>query len=115
MIKSMDPREVKWGSVKTGGSIGMLPKTILEVEGNRYYVKVSSYNIVHGVYGIESVSEVIASRLAVILRVDCVYNELYDALISKDGRTFRTYLCISRDYTNGSDVIPFEDSYIKIE
>lgn len=38
-----------------GGSIGMLPKAIIHKDGLKYYVKLSSYNKYHGVYGIESI------------------------------------------------------------
>ncbi len=113
MMKSIDLRRVNWYGLNSGGSIGMLPKTTIDISSERNFVKMSSYSMVHGVYGIESISEVMASRIARILRINCVYNELYDALVIKNNNLFRTYVCISKDYTSGRTVIPFEDSYIK--
>ena len=112
MIKIIDLSLVKWNNVADGGSVGMLPKTIIHRGNKRYYVKMSSYNIAQGVYGIESVSEVIASRLARLLKIPCVNYELYDANVVKDGKHIRTFVCISPDYKNDNEtVVPFEDVY----
>lgn len=112
LIKQQDYRCLDWGNIKSGGSIGMLSKTIITKGKRNYYVKISAYNKHHGVYGIESISELIASRLAKIMKVSCIDMELIDALITKDGNTFRTYLCESPDYKKpGENVVPFEDDY----
>lgn len=112
MIEKLDLTHLKWNGINQAGSIGMLPKTELFRGNKRYYVKMSSYNEYHGVYGIEAVSEVIASRLAKILKINCVNYKLYDALVLKDNKKFRTNLCISKDYKEtGEEVIPFGDFY----
>lgn len=112
MITKQDYRQLDWGNIKSGGSIGMLSKTIITRGGKNYYVKISAYNKHHGVYGIESLSEVIASRLAKIMKIPCINMKLVDALITKDDNTFRTYLCVSPDYKKaGETVVPFEDDY----
>jgi hypothetical protein len=112
MIRQADYCDLDWGNIKSGGSIGMLSKTIIKKSGKNYYVKLSAYNKHHGVYGIESISEVIASRLAKIMKIPCIDMKLVDALITKDEKTFRTYLCVSPDYKKAGDVVvPFEDDY----
>jgi len=112
MITKQDYRQLDWGNIKSGGSIGMLSKTTITRGGKNYYVKISAYNKHHGVYGIESISEVIASRLAKIMKIPCIEMKLVDALITKDENTFRTYLCVSPDYKiAGEIVVTFEDDY----
>lgn len=112
MIEQQDYRKLDWGNIKSGGSIGMLSKTIITKGGRNYYVKISAYNKHHGVYGIESISEVIASRLAKIMKIPCISMKLVDALIKKDGNTFRTYLCESPDYKKPGEIaVTFEDDY----
>lgn len=112
IIKRLDLRNLAWGSLDSGGSVGMLPKAIFKVKNKKYYVKMSAYNPYHGVYGIESISEVMASRLADILKVPSVPMELVSALVAKDGKEFETYLCISPDYKKEGDrVVPFEVAY----
>lgn len=112
MIRQADYCDLDWGNIKSGGSIGMLSKTIIKKRGKNYYVKLSAYNKHHGVYGIESISEVITSRLAKIMKIPCIDMKLVDALITKDEKTFRTYLCESLDYKKAGDiVVPFEDDY----
>lgn len=112
MITKQDYRQLDWGNIKSGGSIGMLSKTIITKGGKNYYVKISAYNKHHGVYGIESISEVIASRLAKIMKIPCIDMKLVDALITKDDNTFRTFLCESPDYKKtGEIVVSFEDDY----
>lgn len=112
MIAKKDYSKLDWGNLKSGGSVGMLPKTVTSRGKTDYYVKMSAYNKVHGVYGIESISEVIASRLARIMKIPCVSMRLIDALVVKDGRPFNTYVCVSPEYKlSGETVVPFETDY----
>lgn len=112
MIDRIDLTGLRWNGTGAGSSAGMLSKDRIVINGHRYFVKMSSYNIAHGVYGMESVSEVLASRLAKILGVECVGNRLYDALVTMDGNTFRTLVCISKDYNIAHEnILTFEDFY----
>jgi len=109
----VDLTHINWDKVVKEGSIGMLNKDTLSIDNVKYYIKMSSYSISQGVYGIESVAEVIASRLARVLGINCVEYKLVYAKVKKDGKVFNTYLCISKDYKNfGDKVLPFEDYYI---
>lgn len=111
-MRPVDFRHLKWDNIKSGGSVGMLPKTAIELLGIKYYIKMSSYNIPHKVYGLESISEVIASRLAKILGIPCIECYLVHATVNKDGEDFNTHLCVSADYKYQNEVVyPFEDMY----
>jgi len=111
MIPCIYLSNIKWSSSNLGSSQGMLSKSTIKKGEVTYHVKMSSYNEIHGVYGIESISEVIASRLARILGIDCADYKLYNACVSKGGKQFWTYLCISKDFTGGRESISFEKAY----
>jgi hypothetical protein len=105
--RMLDLRNNVWMTAIGTSTGGMLPKT---VAGNRY-IKMSAYNQAHGVYGNEAVFEVLASRIAENLGVDCVKYELADALVYRDGKEFVTEVCVSEDFRKGRETVPFEKFY----
>lgn len=115
MIPTIDLTHLTWENKNQGGSAGMLPKDDFDVKGIKYYVKMSSYSKIHGVYGLEAISEVIVSRLAKILGIPCVEYKLYNAKVKKDGKIYYTYLCISRDFKQGQETVAFEDAYEQLK
>jgi len=104
----VDLRHLEWGTGINGTSKGLFPK----VKSGRYYFKMSAYNMNVGVYGNQSISEVLASRIAHIIGVRCVeYRPVY-GLIRLDGREFKTLICVSEEYKkDGETAIPIENYY----
>lgn len=104
----LDLRNIKWGNWRHGATSGIFPK---ERVGNKYY-KLSAYSRDVGIYGIQSISEVIASRVGKILGIECVEYRLVPALVILNNREFETLLCESDDYnTSDAGVLVFEDIY----
>lgn len=104
----LDLRQVKWGDWKHGATSGVFPK---ERIGRKYY-KLSAYSPDVGIYGIQSVSEVIASRVAKILGIDCVEYRLVPAMVRLNNIEMDTVVCESEDYNlRNEGVMVFEDLY----
>lgn len=105
----MDLRHVRWGDWRQGATSGVFPK---EKIGRKYY-KLSAYSTDVQVYGIQSISEVIASRVANILGIECVEYRLVPAIVRLNKKEFKTILCESDDYnTIDEGVMVFEDLYM---
>ena len=104
----LDLRNIKWGDWRHGAISGVFPK---EKVGKKYY-KLSAYSPDVGIYGIQSVSEVIASRVGKILGIDCVEYRLVPAMVRLNNIEFETLLCESEDYNlRNEGVMVFEDLY----
>lgn len=104
----LDLRNIRWGDWRHGATSGVFPK---EKIGKKYY-KISAYSPNVGIYGIQSISEVIASRVAKILGIDCVEYRLVPALVRLNNQEFKTTLCESDDYNHVDEgVLVFEDLY----
>lgn len=104
----LDLRQVKWGDWRHGAISGVFPK---EKVGKKYY-KLSAFSPDVGIYGIQSISEVIASRVAKIIGVDCVEYRLVPAVVRLNNQEFETILCESDDYNHRDEgILVFEDLY----
>lgn len=104
----LDLRHIRWGDWKHGATSGVFPK---EKIGDKYY-KLSAYSPDFGIYGIQSISEVIASRVAKILGIDCVEYRLVPAIVRLNNKEFETLVCESADYNfKDEGVLVFEDLY----
>lgn len=107
--RMLDFRDIKWGDWRHGATSGVFPK---EKIGGKYY-KLSAYSPDVGIYGIQSVSEVIASRVGKIIGIDCVEYRLVPAMVRLNNREFETLLCESDDYNSKDEgVLVFEDLYM---
>ena len=108
-----DLRSEVWS--RTAGSLasdGVYMKTELPIEGINYYLKLSRYDSYRGIYGHESVNELIASRLGKLLGFDVPEGFLKKCLVKIDDKEHDTYVFAAKSYkTNGSRVA-FEDFYI---
>ena len=106
--KMLDLRDIKWGNWRHGATSGVFPK---ERVGDKYY-KLSAYNPDFGIYGIQSMSEVIASRVGKIIGIDCVEYRLVPALVRLNNIEMETLLCESDDYNSKDEgILVFEDIY----
>jgi len=93
-------------------SAGMFPKAKIEINSKKYWIKLSAYNIDSGVYGIESISEVIASRVIKRLGFKCLNYQLVNAKVDIDGKVFSTYACLSKDFNpRGRDTLTIEELF----
>lgn len=104
----IDLRNIKWGNWRHGAISGVFPK---EKIGDKYF-KLSAYSADIGIYGIQSVSEVIACRVGKIIGIDCVEYRLVPAMVRLNNMEFETVLCESDDYNlRDEGVMVFEDLY----
>lgn len=104
----LDLRDIKWGDWRHGATSGVFPK---EKIGDKYY-KLSAYSPDFGIYGIQSISEVIASRVAKILGIECVEYRLVPAIVRLNNDEFETLICESDDYNvQNEGILVFEDIY----
>ncbi|HBW13054.1 MAG TPA: hypothetical protein DEF30_04410 [Proteiniclasticum sp.] len=104
----IDYSYITWGDWRHGATSGVFPK---EKIGGKYY-KLSAYSADVGIYGIQSISEVIASRVAKILRIDCVEYRLVLATVRFTNKEFETVLCESDDFNlRNEGIMVFEDLY----
>lgn len=104
----LDLTNLDWSGV----SHGCLYKAIDIVDGTKIYYKCSNFYPSNSSFGDESIYEVICSRLFSILGFNCVNYELVSARVNLDGEVFDTYVCKSRDYSEGYSRIAFEDFHL---
>ena len=98
--KIQDLRGIKWTALKgSSGTQGSLMKAVV---GKEYY-KLSSFNAHDGVYGHESVNELIVSRLLDVLQIPHTEYRLIHALIEIDGQEYTTWLCSSKEYRKAKE------------
>ena len=71
--------------------------------GKKTYYKLSSYDPISGITGMESINELIVSRLLNILGVVHLQYQLLHADVLIDDRIYDTYLCSSLDFKEKGD------------
>lgn len=92
---------------------GSFLKTYTGSGVNRVYYKLSNSDY-RGVYGHESVNELIASRLLDILDITHVSYRLIHSRINIDGKEHETWMCSSKNFRKeGQEKIPF-DTYFEL-
>lgn len=82
----------------TVGVNGMFLKTRRIVNGEQLFFKLPSYDSVHGFYGIESVMEILAQRVAKLQDIPIVEQRLVKVKLNHDGAIHTTYAVCSKDY-----------------
>ena len=95
-----DYRDINWGGRGSGsGTAGTVPKTVvIRADGTRWYLKLSSYDVARGVYGLESQNELVASRLFDLFGLPHVRYALQNAVVRLDGREQRAWVAESADF-----------------
>ncbi len=104
----VDLRHVDWNIGVGGSSDGMLPKAVIEKDNEKYYLKLSSYNVAFGIYGIESITEMVAYRIGRCLGVDCLEYGLLEGIVSLDNKDLNAYVSVSKDFKKGRLTISLE-------
>jgi hypothetical protein len=76
-----------------------VPKTVvIRTDGTRWYLKLSSYDVARGIYGLESQNELVASRLFDLFGLPHVRYALQNAVVRLDGREQRAWVAESADF-----------------
>lgn len=109
--KTYNLTKLKWTEVKQGSTDGILPKTTVEYNGVKYYLKTGSYSKPFGFYGIEPIIELINSRIGKILGFPVLNYSLISATVKMEDITLDTLISVSRDYAKGKQQISFEKFY----
>lgn len=100
----IDLTNLNWGTKRSNGlSYGCYYKANRIENGKKIYYKCSNYYAGQGLFGDESVNEVICSRFFSKLGFDCLKYTLVDANVMIDNKVFRTYVCRSENYFVGYD------------
>ena len=111
--KPWDIRSLVWS--KTSGSVatdGVFLKTEMMIDGAMHYLKLSSYDSYRGIYGHETVNELVASRLGGLLGIDVPEGRLGRSLVKVDGREFETYVFSAKSFKLTESRESFESYYV---
>ena len=111
--KPWDIRKLGWS--KSTGSMatdGVYMKTEHIIDGKKHYLKLSNYDSYRGIYGHESVNELIASRLGEMLGFNVPAGELKKSLVRIDGNDYEAYVFLSASYKITESRVSFENFYV---
>ena len=111
--KPWDLRDVSWSIV--AGSVasdGVHMKTEYLVDGVNYYLKLSRYDSFRGIYGHESVNELIACRLGKLLGFNVPEGKLKKCIIRIDDIDHDTYVYMAQSFKETGSRISFERFYL---
>lgn len=113
--KLQDYTHLAWDekSVTSGTGGTFLKSRTKSSRGNIYY-KLSCYDRHQGIYGHESINELIASRLLDNLGISHIPYKLVHALVMVKGQTHETWLSESRDYRRPHERRQALDTYIDL-
>lgn len=94
------------------GTAGSFLKSYEIVNGVKYYYKVSNFDTIRGIYGHESINEIVAQNVAEILGIPHLKYELVHADIKVNDKIYETWLTRSRDFKEvGEHKLTFETYY----
>ena len=116
ILKMQDLRKLDWAERKLSpGTPGCFLKAYEEIEGVRYYYKLSNYDSYRGVFGHESVNELIVSRLLSVLGIPHVEYKLIHALIKVDDLEIKTWISCSQNFRKEYEEKMALDMYYDLE
>lgn len=99
----------------SSGTAGSYLKAYSQLGGKKLYYKLSNYDNLKGIIGIECVYEIIVDRLLTILGVEHLHYQLINAEIVVDEKSIETFLCVSEDFKDKNEDKTALDNYYKIE
>lgn len=107
-----DLRFLSWS--RAAGSIDSDGAYLKAVSGDKsVYYKMSAYNSAQGVYGHETINELLAYRVAVEFGVPVPATTLQKSLVLVDGLVFETYLAVSESYKHARETRVSYDTFYK--
>jgi len=106
-----DLRNLTWsqaaGSINSDGAFLKATSTDKTI-----YYKISAYNSSQGIYGHETINELIAYRVSRELGIPVPKTELVNALVHIDGVDLEAYVAVSETYKNPNETrVAFENFY----
>lgn len=109
----IDLTHLSWTlSRKTSGTAGSFLKSYEESEGIKYYYKMSNFDTVKGVYGHESINEIVAGNIADALNISHLHYDLLHANVRINDKIYETWLTRSSDFKKrGEHKLTFETYY----
>ncbi len=115
VFKLQDYRYLEWNDrTRTSqGTPGSFLKTYVGDGLSRIYYKLSNSDY-RGIFGHESVNELIASRLLDVLGIDHVSYRLIHALIKTDGIEHETWMCSSKNFRKNNQEKMAFDAYFEL-
>jgi len=111
--KPWDLRDITWSAA--AGSIasdGVQMKAERIIDGTDYYLKLSRYDSYRGIYGHESVNELIAGRLGKLLSFNVPEGVLKKCIVRIDSIEYDTYVYMAQSYKTAGSRVAFETFYI---
>lgn len=111
--EKQDLTNLQWSKIRnSSGTAGSFLKAYSVLGGKKLYYKLSNYDNIKGVIGIESINEIIVDRLLTILGVEHLHYQLIKADIKVDEKVFETYVCVSEDFKDkNEDKMPLDNYY----
>lgn len=95
----IDLTHLSWTlSRNSSGTAGSFLKSYEESEGIKYYYKMSNFDTVKGVYGHESINEMVAGNIADALNIPHLHYDLLHANVRINDKTYETWLTRSSDF-----------------
>ncbi len=109
----VDLTHLSWSlSRNSSGTAGSFLKSYEELDGRKYYYKLSNFDTVRGIYGHECINEIIAGNLADAINIPHLHYDLLHALVNIDNKTYETWLTKSEDFkAAGEHKLAFETYY----
>lgn len=112
-FEPMDLTSLTWSlSRSSTGTAGSFLKSYEEIDGQKFYYKMSNYDSVRGVIGHESVNEIVAQNIAELLNIEHLTYDLVYCRVKVVNHTFETWVTRSKDFKNsGESKMTFETYY----
>ena len=113
IIEKQDLTKLNWSKIRnSSGTAGSFLKSFSKEGNKKIYYKLSNYDNIKGVVGIENFNEIIVDRLLDILGVEHLYYKLIHADIIVDEKKLDTYVCASEDFKDlNEDKLPLDNYY----
>ena len=115
ILETRDLTHLVWAKYRqSSGTAGSFLKAYDECDGKKVYYKLSAFDRERGIYGHESVNEIIADRLLTLFDVEHVPYRLILADVIIEGEQYNTFVCASDDFKKpGEKKIAFDIFYEK--
>ncbi|MBQ9984272.1 MAG: hypothetical protein IJP29_06745 [Lachnospiraceae bacterium] len=112
-ISIIDLTHLSWTiSRHSSGTAGSFLKSYEEIGGIKYYYKMSNFDTVKGVYGHESINEIVAGNIADLLGIPHLHYDLLHANVKVNDTVYETWLTRSADFKAGGEhKLTFETYY----